>query len=543
MPTIAKAPGYGIAPTALSELIYTGSPQTLIAKGTSPTGEMKYRLDNGVYSTALPQAVNAGTYKVWYKSFGDQNHEDTDETFIEVRIAKQPVIIPTADSTIYTYNGKEQRYALTENAAYQIGGAAQTNAGEYEVKVSLLDKNNTCWEGEGENTTDKIFLFRIKPALLTVAAKDRTISVGDELPDWSTPVLDRDYMVFGLFGEDKLGGTPTLHCDPAPDLSSPGQTSILVSGVTAGKNYTIVYQPGKLMIQARQTVSRSGGSSSAPLKHAVSIATNTVGGSIKSSAATASSGSTVIITVTPDTGYQLDKLTVTDAKGTVLSLTDKGNGQYSFMMPPSQITITPVFIKKTVSELMSFRDVSDSDYFYTPIQWAVNNGITDGMSAEWFAPDNACTRAQIITFLWRAAGSPVVNYAMDLQDIPSDSYYTEAIRWALSEGITTGITTNTFCPDGICTRAQAVTFLARAKNAKLNDTATFVDVPIDSWYTGAIAWAASNGITSGISADRFAPDNTCTRAQIVTLLYRSFVNKECVHALAAMKNLRYNTLY
>ncbi len=524
VPHIAKAPGSVTPPTACEQLIYNGQPQTLIEAGTSDTGTMQYRLEDGEYQAALPQAKNAGIYKVWYKSVGNENHEDTAEAFLEVEIAKQSIAIPTADDTAYIYNGAAQTYQLKEDSAYRIEGSRQTNAGAYCVTAALVDPDNTEWK-DGK-TDDKTYPFCIGKAVVTITAANHTVTVGDALPDWSTSVLGRDYTVRGLFGTDTLGGSPKLRCSPASDLTRPGQTDIIAEGADAGDNYTIIYKPGKLTVQAQTTASGGGGgsssSSSAP-RHTVFVPSGTAGGSVKSGTAAAVSGSTVLITATPDAGYRLDKLTVTDAKGNVLALTEKGNGQYSFTMPSGQVTITPVFVKEAASEPQNlpFRDISETDYFYTPVRWAAEQGITSGVSEEHFAPDDGCTRAQIVTFLWRAAGSPVVNCAMDIIDVPMDSYCTDAVRWALSEGITTGIAAQLFGPDEICTRAQAVTFLARAKKAEADGETTFSDVPSDSYYADAVAWAASNGITSGVSADHFAPGDTCTRAQIVTFLYRS----------------------
>mgnify|MGYP004553826081 FL=1 len=525
VPHITKAPGSVTPPTACEQLIYNGQPQTLIEAGTSNTGTMQYRLEGGEYQAALPQAKNAGIYKVWYKSVGNENHEDTAEAFLEVEIAKQSIAIPTADDTAYIYNGEAQTYQLKEDSAYRIEGSRQTNAGAYFVTAALVDSDNTEWQ-DGK-TDDKTYPFCIVKAVVTITAANHTVTVGDALPDWSTPVLGRDYTVRGLFGTDTLRGSLKLRCSPASDLTRPGQTDIIAEGADAGDNYTIVYKPGKLTVQARTTASGGGGgsssSSSAP-RHTVSVPSGTAGGSVKSGTAAAVNGSTVLITATPDAGYRLDKLTVTDAKGNTLVLTEKGNGQYSFTMPSGQVTITPVFVKEAASEPQNLpvRDISETDYFYAPVRWAAEQGITSGVSEEHFAPEDGCTRAQIVTFLWRAAGSPVVNCAMDLIDVPMDSYCTDAVRWALSEGITTGIAAQLFGPDEICTRAQAVTFLARAKKAEADGETAFSDVPFDSYYADAVAWAASNGITSGVSAEHFAPGDTCTRAQIVTFLYRSF---------------------
>ena len=231
-------------------------------------------------------------------------------------------------------------------------------------------------------------------------------------------------------------------------------------------------------------------------------------------------GERVTVTLTPDEGFELESLTVTDSRGNELTLTDKGDGRYTFTMPARRVEIKASFVE--TAEVSPFADVAIDAYCYEAVRWAVKNGITDGVGNDRFAPEQSCTRAQIVTFLWRAAGSPVVNYAMDLSDVAEDVYYAEAVRWALSEGITTGAGESSFSPDATCTRAQAVTFLARALNANASGKAEFGDVPTDSYFAEAVAWAAANGVTEGVGGGLFGSDNSCTRGQIVTFLYRAY---------------------
>ncbi len=177
------------------------------------------------------------------------------------------------------------------------------------------------------------------------------------------------------------------------------------------------------------------------------------------------------ITVKPDSGYVLETLTVTGQNGDTLKLTDKGSGKYTFTMPGGKVTVSASFMEDN-SLLNFFYDVPNDAYYYDAVKWAVEKGITGGVGSDLFAPNRPCTRAQIVTFLWRAAGSPVVNYAMDLEDVAEDAYYGEAVRWALSEGITTGTGDTTFSPDAACTRAQAVAFLFRYAVANGMDAVT-----------------------------------------------------------------------
>ena len=266
----------------------------------------------------------------------------------------------------------------------------------------------------------------------------------------------------------------------------------------------------------------SGGSSSYDPTYSVSTPSKTEHGTVTVSPKSASKGDTVTVTVKPDSGYVLETLTVTDKNGNELTLKDKGNGKYTFTMPAGKVEVKATFMEDN-SMLNFFYDVPNNAYFYEAVKWAVKNGITDGVGNNLFAPEQPCTRAQIVTFLWRAAGSPEPKGAASgMTDVVSGSYYEKAVAWAIENGITTGTTTSTFSPDATCTRAQAVTFLARALKAKAASAAEFSDVPTGSYFADAVAWAAANGVTEGIGGGLFGSDNDCTRGQIVTFLYRAY---------------------
>ena len=268
--------------------------------------------------------------------------------------------------------------------------------------------------------------------------------------------------------------------------------------------------------------SYSGGSSSYDPTYSVSTPSKTEHGSVTVSPKSASKGDTVTVTVKPDSGYVLETLTVTDKNGNELTLKDKGDGKYTFTMPAGKVEVKATFMEDN-SMLNFFYDVPNNAYFYEAVKWAVKNGITDGVGDNLFAPEQPCTRAQIVTFLWRAAGSPEPKGAASgMTDVVSGSYYEKAVAWAIENGITTGTTTSTFSPDATCTRAQAVTFLARALKAKAASAAEFSDVPTGSYFADAVAWAAANGVTEGIGGGLFGSDNDCTRGQIVTFLYRAY---------------------
>ena len=249
-------------------------------------------------------------------------------------------------------------------------------------------------------------------------------------------------------------------------------------------------------------------------------------GSVTVSPKNASAGSTLTITVKPDSGYVLETISATDRNGNDLKLTDRGNGKYTFTMPCSRVEVKVTFMEDN-SVLNFFYDVPNGAYYYDAVKWAVDNGITGGVGNSLFAPNQPCTRAQIVTFLWRAAGSPVVNYRMPFTDVDEGAYYAEAVRWAASTGIVTGLTETTFGTDSVCTRAQAAAMIYRCAQAQGKGFTgawmfhlPFTDVP--EWAYESVAWCYMNGVTTGVNETAFAPGNDCTRAQIVTFLWRAF---------------------
>ena len=264
------------------------------------------------------------------------------------------------------------------------------------------------------------------------------------------------------------------------------------------------------------------GSSSDPT-YSVTV-DKTENGSVTVSPKSASKGSTVTITVKPDSGYVLETLTVTDKNGNELTLKDKGDGKYTFTMPAGKVEVKATFMEDN-SMLNFFYDVPNGAYFYEAVKWAVDKGITNGLSDTMFGPYESCTRAQIVTFLWRAAGSPEPKTVSSFTDVPASAYYAKAVAWAVENGITNGMTVTMFAPDATCTRGQSVTFLYRALKGTASGSANFTDVKSDAFYADAINWAVANNVTNGTSNTTFSPNADCTRAEIVTFLYRAYQGK------------------
>ena len=308
----------------------------------------------------------------------------------------------------------------------------------------------------------------------------------------------------------------------------------IVTAVAAG-NATITAKAGEKTATCAVTVtnpsnsgSSSGGGGSSTPRYAVTVPDKIENGSLSVSSKNAKRGSDVTVTATPDKGYEVDDIVAKDAKGNKLTLKDNGDGTYTFTMPASKVTVTVAFAEKKAEPIVPeklFADVSAEEYYYEAVKWASENGVTGGIGENLFGANLPCTRAQIVTFLWRAAGSPEPKGMSGFVDVSADAYYAKAVAWAVEQGIVSGTSATTFSPDAVCTRAQSVAFLYRAFGEKVNKAAGFSDVSADAYYADAVAWAVENGVASGIGGGLFAPDQDCARGQIVAFLYRAYQNK------------------
>ena len=308
----------------------------------------------------------------------------------------------------------------------------------------------------------------------------------------------------------------------------------IVTAVAAG-NATITAKAGEKTATCAVTVtnpsnsgSSSGGGGSSTPRYAVTVPDKTENGSLSVSSKNAKKGSDVTITATPDKGCEVDEIVAKDANGNKLTLKDNGDGTYTFTMPASKVTVEATFAEKQAEPIVPekfFADVSAEEYYYEAVKWASENGVTGGIGENLFGAKLPCTRAQIVTFLWRAAGSPEPKGMSGFVDVSADAYYAKAVAWAVEQGIVSGTSATTFSPDAVCTRAQSVAFLYRAFGTRAEKAAGFSDVSADAYYADAVAWAVENGVASGIGGGLFAPDQDCARGQIVAFLYRAYQNK------------------
>ena len=282
------------------------------------------------------------------------------------------------------------------------------------------------------------------------------------------------------------------------------------------------------LVEKSNNSSFGGGGGSSTPRYAVTVPDKTENGSLSVTPKNAKRGSSVIITATPDKGCEVDEIVAKDANGNKLTLKDNGDGTYTFTMPASKVTVAAAFAEKKAEPIVPeklFADVSAEEYYYEAVKWASENGVTGGIGENLFGAKLPCTRAQIVTFQWRAAGSPEPKGMSGFVDVSADAYYAKAVAWAVEQGIVSGTSATTFSPDAVCTRAQSVAFLYRAFGTRTDKAAGFSDVSADAYYADAVAWAVENGVASGIGGGLFAPDQDCARGQIVAFLYRAYQNK------------------
>ena len=334
----------------------------------------------------------------------------------------------------------------------------------------------------------------------------------------------------GIGGEEVTGTLRYTLSDGKAESDIPEMLRALKAGkglylsyrFTASGNYS-GERTGSITVTAQERPASGGAAPVAPT-YPVTTPDRTENGSVSASRESASRGTRVTVTVRPDSGYVLEELTVTDKNGAVLELTEQADGSYTFTMPGSRVEIKAAFMEDN-AVLSFFYDVPNDSFYYEAVKWAVENKITSGVGNHLFAPDQPCTRAQIVTFLWRAAGSPEPKRTGSFSDVAAESYYAKAVAWAAETGITGGTGEGKFSPDAACTRGEIVTLLYRYLQSKGEGFTgnwmfllPFTDVP--EWCYEAVAWCYMKNITEGTSATTFSPDDPCTRGQIVTLLYR-----------------------
>ena len=421
----------------------------------------------------------------------------------------------------YTYNDAVQAFSITGTAvtgfdiAYKQSGqtvANPINAGSYDVIITRAEDNT--YNAVDVTISNGLVIEPAAPAENPAKKTTARVVRGRTLAD--AAVTNGE--ILALDGVTPLTGI-FAWVDSTKAMSADGTEQMVFTPDNAN------YAPITINV-AVSTYTTGGGSATPTYPPTVTQPEN---GSVTVSPKFPKKGDTVTITPEPDAGYAVEQILVTDKNGNAVEVTNNGDGTYSFTQPAGKVDVEITFMEDNTM-LNFFVDVPANAYYYDAVLWAAENGITGGVDDVHFAPNAPCTRAQIVTFLWRAAGSPVVNYAMNFSDAPADAYYAEAVRWAVSQGITKGTSDTTFSPNATCTRAQTMTFIYRSEQAQGGGMQgagmfqnPFSDVDLENYYGEAVMWAVANGVTDGTTATTFSPGADCTRAQIVTFLYRFFV--------------------
>ena len=462
---------------------------------------------------------------------GKQN-KDVTSVFLLVSRDVTPPVLTLSDPVFF---------ADRDTGEYTITGTADAGS-----EILYGENGRTQAAGDGSFAIhDKLEDERETNASLYLRAKD---SAGNEsAPQLALIPRQTRYVVTvnGSSYDAQNSGAGSYAAGSVVTVRAGSRSGYTFNGWTSGSNVvfddpnaeeTIFTMPeGSVTVTANWTRdggsggSTSGGSSSSGRddsdpSYAVGIPDKTENGSVSVSPKNASQGDRVTVTVKPDEGYELDSLKVFDKNGKELELTDKDDGKFTFIMPAGKVEVKAAFTEEL--KISPFRDVPTDAYYYEAVKWAQKKGITGGIGNDLFGPYQPCTRAQIVTFLWRAAGSPEPKgTAAGMTDVAAGSYYEKAVAWAIENGITTGTADGRFAPDATCTRAQGMTFLFRASKASADGAPAFSDVAADAYYAEAVKWATDNGITNGTTSSTFSPAGGCTRAQIVTFLWRLYAEK------------------
>ena len=485
------------------------------------------RMDTG--TNIVPDETASNTFAIpnftgslMLKIDGKQGMDVT-SVFLLVSRDETPPVLTLSDPIFF---------ADQDTGAYTITGMADAGS-----EILYGENGRTQAAGDGSFAIhDKLEDERETNASLYLRAKDSAGNLSAQQLALITRQTRYVVTVNGSY-DAQNSGAGSYAAGSVVTVRAGSRSGYTFNGWTSGSNVvfddpsaaeTIFTMPaGSVTVTANW--SRDGGSSSSGRddsdpSYAVGIPDKMVNGSVSVSPKNASQGDRVTVTVKPDTGYELDSLKVLDKNGKELALTDKGDGKFTFIMPTGRVEVKATFTEEV--KISPFRDVPTDAYYYEAVKWAQKKGITGGIGDGLFGPNQPCTRAQIVTFLWRAAGSPEPEgTAAGMTDVAAGSYYEKTVAWAIENGITTGTADGLFAPDATCTRAQGMTFLFRASKASADGAPAFSDVAADAYYAEAVKWATDNGITNGTTSSTFSPGSGCTRAQIVTFLWRLYAEK------------------
>ena len=470
--------------------------------------------DDTTYSDTLP--INAGDYTVKATFAATDNYNEVTATadFTITKATYNMTGVKFEDAS-YTYDGSEKTLTISGTLPTGVTVAYEnnklTNAGSVTAtaKFTIADSDNYC---AIDAMTATLTITKAKPTV-SISAKPDSLRGGGKVTLTVTGVPEEGKVIVTCDNGITVDNANGTYSAVLPNRTVDYTFTLNYTGVENG-NYSDATDTCTVSVTRRHTSSVTPGNT-------VSVP-STPNGTVTVNPSTASKGETVTITTKPSEGYELGSIEVLDKNGDSLKLKDLGNGKYSFVMPDGKVSVEAEFVKTAAT---SFADVPANAYFADAVKWAVDKGITNGLSDTTFGPYEPCTRAQIVTFLWRAAGSPEPKTASSFTDVPASAYYAKAVAWAVENGITNGMTETTFAPNATCTRGQSVTFLHRVLKGTASGSTNFTDVKSDAFYADAINWAVANNVTNGTSNTTFSPNADCTRAEIVTFLYRAYQGK------------------
>lgn len=515
--SITKADGSVTAPAAKTDLVYNGEAQALITAGSSTTGTIQYKLNNGEYSTALPEATNAGTYTVSYKVVGDENHEDVDEASFSVTIGKAAVTVTASDKTAYvggtapnlSKSEKDKDYTISSlfgedtltgevTLKYDPEKPDMTKTGEAAIKISgtLANDNYDVAYADGKLT----ITTRPSSGGSSGGGSSTTKTETTNNPDGSTTKT-----------ETKSDGTVVETTTNKDGSTTKTETKKDGSSVTENKDASgstaTVKTDKNGSTEAEAKISEKAVADAKESGEAVKVPAEVKAGENSSSAPT------VKVELPKNAGETKVEIPVKNVSGGTVAVIVHPDGTEEIVkdsLPTEngiQLTVSGNTTVKIMDNSKDFVDVKDH-WAKDAIDFVSARELVNGINAAHYAPDAATTRAQLWTILGRQNDADLTGGA---------NWYEKAQAWSVANGISDG--TN---PNGTITRAQMVTMLWRTAGSAAAESKTgFTDVSVDSYYAQAVAWAVENGITTGVGGGRFDPNATCTRAQIATFLARS----------------------
>ena len=507
---------------------YNGSSISHEISGTlEGVASISYSYVGTEYAASAVAPTNAGTYEVTATFTMQPGYAAVAPKTATLTISPKEVGLDwselTGEELVYSGTAK----ALTATATGLADGDSCTvtvelvgdniNVGTFSYEATALSNQNYKLPVDVSSPE-----YTITPKTLTITADSHEVYVGSRQPELT-------YTVDGLVNGDALTTVPTLTTDA--NMYRVGAYTITASEAAAGNNYSVTYVNGTLTVKNYPYIPQP--------TYDVEIADDITGGEVSASKKLAYSGDTITITVAPNAGYELAKLTVTDSRNNVVAVTKISDSKYTFKMPGYDVEIDAVFAKIDTTcprdwtcPMYGYTDLDRTLWYHDGIHYCIEHGLMVGTGTNIFEPNIATSRAMIVTILWRLEGSPIVNYAMSFEDVAADQWYTEAIRWAASEKIVEGYGNGCFGTNDAITREQMVTIMFRYAKYKGYDVSVGENTNILSyddafdvaeWAIPAMQWACGSGMIQGIADGNqmnLAPQGNATRAQAAAILQR-----------------------